>query len=390
MTKKISIGYLLLLASLGPAQATGTMLSAQENLLQKHPGPKGLLNAYTLALSVFDPTNEALTGNPRQITITNTGTSIATGITVTSANLPIGTTISTTCGSSLAPAEACSITVSPGSIANADETGTACTINTSLPIAGSVTVNSADSGDLSIDVVVLGYGCIYQSGYVYSIDDAYSRHSMTQSIGGKVAALQDAAHRIIWSANSSGTFDTPGISIWGIDETSTSANPSPNESTPGYPAILEPGQSNCDGNVDGACNTSNIVTYYSTIASPAVNPNNYAAGLCTETVGGYSDWYLPAICELGSSISSPNATQGAGCLGNPFQQNMIDNLAPLVIPRCVGSSCLSPIYWSSTESSLESQQTIVWIQSFLSDGNGGQYSGGKYNKLPVRCARALT
>lgn len=356
--------------------------------------PANLSALSTLALSVLDASNQALIGNPRQIIVTNTTTSTATGLSITTSNLPSGTTISTTCGTSLAPNATCIITVSPGTTVSLDIDENPCTAYGTAPVPGQVTVNAINTRPLQINVLVLGYGCIYQSGYVYAIDDTYANHPISQSIGGKVAALEDQTtqrNSIMWSSNSQGAFDAPGVSIWGVDETSTIANPSPNATTPAFPAHLEIGQSNCNGNKDGACNMKNIVTYYSTIVNPAVNPNFYAAGLCTATMGGYSDWYLPAICELGSSKSSPNDDPGAGCLGNPAQQNMTDNLS-LLMPSngiCTGTSCLSVSYWSSTEAS-DNQKTVAWMQAFLPNGYGGQYLEGKYNKLNVRCSRALT
>ena len=374
----------------GLGLATPNLLLSSNFLL-----PANLSAVSTLTLSVFDASNRVLTGNPRQIIITNTGTIAASDLQMTTANLPSGTTASTTCGSSLAPTATCSITVSPGTTASWDIDEVPCTVYGTAPVPGQITLNSINMPSLQINILVLGYGCIYQSGYVYAIDDTYANHPISQSIGGKVVALEDQSNplnSIMWSSNSLGVFDAPGVSIWGIDETSTSANPSPNAMTEASPATLEIGQSNCNGNTDGACNTHNLVTYYSTIANPAVNPNFYAAGLCTASIGGYSDWYLPAICELGStSARSPNSDQSAGCLGNPAQQNMADNLA-LLLPSnniCTGTSCFSVSYWSSTEAS-DYQKTIAWMQAFLPNGKGGQYLEGKYNKLNVRCSRAFT
>jgi len=162
---------------------------------------------------------------------------------------------------------------------------------------------------------------------VYAFDDTTPD---TGSVGGKVAALTGQAppniysgpqsSSIIWSATSTGSYDG-GVSIWGIDETSTASSPSPNASST-QSATSYAGQQNCNGNMDGQCDTNNIDIYYRTFASPPVTtPSFYAAGLCKALTNPSSDWYLPAICEMGP------ASNGSGC---PAGQNMLENLSFLI------------------------------------------------------------
>jgi hypothetical protein len=332
-----------------------------------------------LALSINDTAlNPALTGNPRQITIQNTGTVPAANLSVAAAGMPVGTTVSTTCGTSLAASGSCAITVTPGATATPGVAASACTTGVA-PVPGTVTVSSSDAPAASVSVAVIGYGCIYQGGYVYSVDDTTAN---TGSIGGKATAQVDQAASsagVIWSSNSSGTFGG-GVSIWGIADTSTTSNPIPN-STSGQPATEYPGQADCNGATDGACNTNDIDIYYSEGASPPVtNLAYFAAGLCDEVISGYSNWYLPAVCELTGAGGSSGCAAGL--------QDMLDNLSFLV-SSCTGSSCLSGFYWSSTEYSAD-PAFDAWGEYFASGGGSTSLAAGKQDSYGVRCSRALT
>jgi len=65
-----------------------------------------------------------------------------------------------------------------------------------------VTVSASNAATVTSNVFVLDYGCIYQDGYIFSIDDATTS---TTSIGGKVVAQLDEAPAwplgVIWSSN---------------------------------------------------------------------------------------------------------------------------------------------------------------------------------------------
>jgi hypothetical protein len=315
----------------------------------------------------------AVSGNARQITITNTGTIAAANVSVASSGFPSGTAItSSTCNATLTAAGSCAITVTPG----ANSTSNCAT--GIVPTPGIITVSSANASSSAVNVVILSYGCIYQGGYLYSVDDTTAA---TMSIGGKVAALTDQSPGIIWSSDSTGSFDG-GVSVWGIAETSTSSSPSPNSSS-ALPATQYAGQSNCNGAADGACDSNNINVYYGFEASPPVTVlSYYAAALCEQVISGYSDWYLPSICEMGYDANA----LGSGCGSSPAPtlQNMQSNLVDTgAVVNLQGA------YWSSTEWGLN-PHIAAWVQYFAAGGTSVQLGSTKSQLLSVRCSRALS
>ncbi|MGL6029299.1 MAG: hypothetical protein ACRC0M_05905 [Legionella sp.] len=331
-----------------------------------------------LALSVTGLTEFGVSGTPssglaRVITITNTGSNPAVNLAVTSPTWPAGTSDTKTCGSTLAASDSCTITITPGATATSDGTNP-CSSGTA-PVPGAVQVSADNATTVSSDVVVLGYGCIYQGGYVFAFDDTTPSSG---SVGGKVVTTSDQAaaapNGIIWSSNgtSGGSSNAVYDSIYGISETSTtsSANPSGGQVS---------GQTACNGATDGSCDTNNIYLYYQNNATNApINLSYYAAGLCKQTISTYSDWYLPAICEMGYG-SSACGTSGAPTLQN-IQSSLIDSS---------GLSAPTGDYWSSTEGS-SIPQARAWGEYFASGGGGVQYNVSKGSQLGVRCSRALT
>ena len=368
-----------------------------------------------LALSITGLTEYGVSGTPasglaRIITITNTGSDPAINLAVTPPTWPAGTTNATTCGSTLAASSSCTITITPGATATSDGTNP-CSSGTA-PVAGAVQVSADNATTVSSDVVVLGYGCIYQGGYVYAFNDTTPNAG---SVGGKVATTSDQAatfpNGIVWSSNGgtgggsggSDPVDTSYDTLPGIDELSTSATGSPTYAT--FASFFSSTYTNpnpftsvsfsmCNGISDGSCNTDNILTFYNQFITnntqanggsapfnASAGPTNityYAAGLCKQTIASYSDWYLPAICEMGYG-SSACGTSGTPTLQN-IQSSLIDSS---------GLSAPAGLYWSSTENS-SSPQSIAWIQFFASGGSSSQYGVNKLGQLGVRCSRALT
>ncbi|MGC4394279.1 hypothetical protein [Hydrogenophaga sp. T2] len=262
----------------------------------------------------------AMTGTPRLLTVTNTGTQSALNVAATvSQALPVGTTVVSTCGT-LAPGASCTITVTPGAVPSAAP-GDLNPTPARLAIAGSNTNN------LSVDVQVIGQGSVHQGGYVFAIDDSTPN---TGSIGGKVAGLGDVSATAPWSADAGGV--ALAVDVVGAGSLT-----------------------------DGSANTSAIVA-----AVPA-GVAFHAAGLCAgSSAQGYSDWYLPAICEL----------QGAGGIC-PVASNNVQSLVNS------GIGGLAGIYWSSTQLS----PSAAFAQDTVS---GTAFTVNKITLLPVRCARPLT
>lgn len=258
----------------------------------------------TLGLSVNCPSssscmlrNDALTGNPRQITITNTGSGDATNVVVGSSGLPSDASVTpSSCGTIVANGGTCIITVTPGATASANANNALCTVG--VQPEGSVSVTADGGLSTSVNAYVLSYGCIYQGGFIYSIDDTTTD---TGSVGGKTAAVTDT-----FPGQTAPPVATPS---WGGYGTDIGA------------ALYD---TNAQGANNGSANSAAIISALTTnYSSPPYNGSlpvslsDYAAGLCSTLSANdagassctapsvcYTNWYLPAICELGPYGSS--------------------------------------------------------------------------------------
>ena len=148
-------------------------------------------SASQLALSVTGITEYGVSGTPssglaRVITITNTESDTAVNLAVTPPTWPAGTSNTTTCGSTLAALSTCTITITPGATATSDGTNP-CSGGTA-PVPGVIQVSADNATNVATNVVVLGYSCVYQGGYVYAFDDTTPN---TGGVGGKVATTFD-------------------------------------------------------------------------------------------------------------------------------------------------------------------------------------------------------
>ncbi|MDI9818303.1 DUF1566 domain-containing protein [Legionella sp. PL877] len=297
-----------------------------------------------LALSIVSPlpdSDPALAGNPRIIRIENTGSIPANNVQVNTSGFPAGTSItSNTCTGTLNAGATCDITITPGSTASPDNTANVCTTSPGTePVPTTVTVSADNASSTDINVLVLGYGCIYQGGFLFSVNDATPN---TGSIGGKVAALSDQSTGVRWGPST--------VEVGGISETSM------------------PGPGSCDGKNDGECNTARI------IAAGLTPP--VAAQLCEDlSDGGFTDWFMPAICELGRFMDGFDA--GCGTT-NP-------NLYTTLYTRNLGDLS-DDEYWSSTEFS-GNPTNGAWFQLFLV---GFQGDATKIAIRRIRCVRAFT
>lgn len=377
--------------------SAGSLLNITKNTSQ----PTSLsLSVSQLVLSANGFPTPASSGIPRVITVTNTGSANVETLQVLPPIWPIGTTNSTTCGSTLAVGSTCTITVRPGTIPSSDGTNS-CSRGTS-PIAGTLQVSANNAVTVSANILILGYGCLYQGGYIYALDDTTPN---TSSIGGgKVAAITEQAPPfplpggISWSANGEGDVSYDVIS--GIDLNSTSSTGSPTYLT--FASFFTSNYTNpnpftsasfseCDGLLDGVCNTINIITFYNEFITHNTNTvppytatagptplNSYAAGLCKQIINGNSDWYLPALCEMGYGSSCGTAIA-------PALQNMQSSLIDF-IPFNSFVVFTSGLYWSSTEDATQPEST-AWTQDTTLPG---QYSGTKEVLAGVRCSRIFT
>ncbi len=285
-----------------------------------------------LALSINDPGSDpALIGNLRHIRIENTGSVPANNVEVSTSGLPTGTLItSNTCTGTLNAGDVCDIIITPGINASLDAGNNACTTTPGTePVPTRVTVSADNAPSTDINVLLLGYGCIYQGGFLFSVDDSTPN---TGSIGGKVAALTDES--------GGGFYDWSTI----YDDTAA------------------------DSITDGLSNTNALATPLGQYpaAQSCLNKNDQ----------GFIDWYLPAICELGRYMGSGT---DAGC-GNT-NPNMYSGLQINNLGGFSGGN-----YWGSSEFS-GSPTVAAWSQTFI---DGSQSPLAKDSMfIQVRCIRAF-
>jgi hypothetical protein len=307
---------------MGEANVTNVAVTCTSNVSTLSISPANL------ALSVNNPAlNPALTGKPRILTITNTGAFATTGFAINiNPGLPAGT-ISTGCVAQLAPGGSCQLIITPGSTPTSDGTNPCNTGTGTAPIPSAVQATASNSTNTATaNVVVLSYGCIYQSGYLFSVNDSTPN---TTSIAGKVAAtLDETAQK------------------WALGSSSTSAT----------------------SNINGQTNTLLLTN------PPGSFP---AAQACiNKSTGGFNDWFLPAICELGYDVNSSGS--GCGSAVAPLIQNMESNLTDLGF-----SSFGNNDYWSSTEDTT----LTAWLEQMTLPG---QTTVLKTISFVQRCARFIT
>lgn len=380
------------------------------------------LSLTDLVLSISGLTLDGqASGQARIISITNTGDAEARALNIVYPVWPVGTYAHDDCGTRLAAGASCTITVTPGTSSTSN-----CSASGIVPTPGEIAVSADNATAVSAQVVVLGYGCIYQGGYLFAMTETADT---ADSIGGKVATQTDQADRypngVVWSSNGTvgeGSFDI----IPGIVETSTAASPMPTYSeaqsvfdttysnTDTYPFPAENSFLACNGAIDGACNSVNILVLYTTYITnafalnialaPAIparptlqpgptDPSYYAAGLCSASISGYTDWYLPAICEMGYDADCPATQNMATNLLNLL--GVSDDSTGGLTTACAWGNdglnsinCLAGYYWSSTERALQPKDT-AFLAYFSSEGSQLFYSD-KFRKFSVRCVRALT
>ena len=359
------------------ARRIPSIVLSQTTQKQSRLKAAGLSAVNGLALSVNNPSlNAALTGSARTFVIENTGSSATDSAVTYTPQTITGVTISPSDCGVMESGATCTLTVTP---------------DPTTPTASSTTLTFT-AGDntsaLSFDLDILSYGSEYQSSYVFSIDDTTATDG---SVGGKGAALENQAapwpFGIIWASNGDYTCTRdPGNTnafspctsyafLLGINETST--NP----------------PDNCNGNIEGVCDSNVILDSFGAFNDPpTIELDKYAAGLCeTYAAGGYGDWSLPSICELGYYAPAPSTLTINSDCGNKASaaiQNMLSNLHDLGYGNLLG------IFWSSTQYSTDDgTYNNAWAQYYfdvLDVIPNYQTHDGKEDTSGVRCVRSFT
>lgn len=111
---------------------------------------------------------------------------------------------------------------------------------------------------------------------------------------------------------------------------------------------------------------------------------NYAAGVCTQPINSHSDWYLPAICEMGYYNPDAGGIPDCGLITMPLLQNIQSSLREMS-----GFGMPSGVYWSSTEDLSDGAQINAWTEFFDPPITGfpGQFPADKNTPYGVRCVR---
>ncbi|MBA2651322.1 MAG: hypothetical protein H0U73_03500 [Tatlockia sp.] len=277
----------------------------------------------TPAANLTSTVMEALVvnGMTRTLLVVNNGSATATGLMTNTPVWPAGTSSNSTCSGDLAPGDSCTIAVDPGPNPTLDVDGNPCNLGTA-PVPGLLQVTSTNANTITSNVVVLDFGCIYKGGFVFSVDDSTPS---TTSVAGKVAALADEVSQLIW--------DTVGGNTLALSLT----NGLSNTETLSFPNGQFPAAQSCYNKVDQ----------------------------------GFSNWYLPAACQVGSS------SNGLIC---PATANLSQNLQD----NGVGNFINLGLYWSSTQNLGAAPAFHAW--RFNITGNSANSAPTGLDFL-VRCVR---
>ncbi len=293
---------------------------------------------------------------PRTLTISNSGTVTAVGLSIVFSPLlsASGASSTNTCGTQLNSQASCTVTIKPGTPSIAG----------SAPATNTMTVNATNAASpVSAVITTLTYGSVYGGGYVFSINDSTAA---TQNVG--LVEVADVA-------------DTPSPSsvVWDPDQMCA---------TIPYQCSFV---TNATHLINGKRNTAKIESVFFT--NGIMFADSYTAGLCIlNSSGGYSDWYLPAICEMG--YKGANSTLSiCGTLLNPLTQNMQSNLIDffgsdptIAMGLYYGGILTTGSYWSSTEN-LTTPISYANFQTFTQHLGSNQGFAYKYLPSGVRCVR---
>lgn len=287
----------------------------------------------TLSVTGLTTTTGNNSGTPRFFTVQNTGPGTARNVACPTSTSPSITSITCLGCNTILSGSSCTVTITPSATPSAEPGDTS-------PIPITLTIQGSNTNTLNPTVNVLTYGSFYQAGYLFSIIETANT---SLSIGGTVAAESDNAAQ-----------NSTLYSLGGADTTSAMYS-----------------------GTNGLANTGAMVAQY--------GAGTYSATVCTtSTGGGYADWYLPAICQMGFGGSDQNFNCGTspGIIPN-IQYNLLIRNNPQDFNFVTGP------YWSSTASE-DSAPTLAWLQLFAVGGNdGAQFLGTVVDTLGVRCVRDL-
>jgi len=143
-----------------------------------------------------------------------------------------------------------------------------------------------------------------------------------------------------------------------------------------------------DSDINGPQNTDDMVADGNSTVYPAAHFCNDAS------IGGFTDWYMPAkneleVCyfNLKPTTQSNNTSYGTNTNAVPSRGSNYTAGTPAQTSAAAfkdtgAEDFAAAGYWSSTESSA----TNAWLQNFF---NGGQYSLNKYFSYRVRAIRRV-
>jgi len=128
------------------------------------------------------------------------------------------------------------------------------------------------------------------------------------------------------------------------------------------------------------------------------NASHPAAQFCEGlTIGGFSDWYMPAKNELevcyfnlkptttNNNTNSGTNTNAVPSRGSNYTSGTPAQTSAAAFQTGGAQAFQAESYWSSTEASA----TNAWGQYFGAFLSGGQYDGGKDNSKSVRAIRRV-
>lgn len=329
-----------------PFQLTAVALSA--SVLAACGGGGGSAERPPTA-AVLAVSTESLTlvtsGTARRITVSNQGDLPILALEATAAGLPEGSSLEWNCPAELEGGASCDLVITPGAIPTAVPGHPA-------PAPGTVQVTSSNTPGIDVPVSVLTYGSLHQGGYVFALNDTTAS---TTSAEGKVLSTADLASWSVWSPTL--------VAIPGVSDNSAA------------------GPDSCDGAVDGRCNTARILSTY-----PSAGRDFAAAQCADHRDGGFTDWYLPALCELTYGSSDPANPEQALC-GTPSNPLLADNARSRLYDQGLFGTASPLWYWSSTQRSLNEASNAAAARFAL---GANAFPLKDATSLPVRCARAIS